>query len=118
VRTGAIQKFPGNDLPNFKNNKQAKAELEELATSLIGDCSYEPAGFGREGIKQHILDVLNERRRNHRNGRDYEQVILNGTTLPQKDYCNVSKYCHAYCPKRHVTSLTLEFLISSLTREH
>ena len=76
MRTAAIKKIPGNDLPNFKLSKQAKKDLEDLTDSLVNECSHDPAGFGRTGIKQHIIDVLNERRRHHRNGRDYEQVHI------------------------------------------
>lgn len=76
MRSAAIKSFPGNNLPNFKLCKESKLKLETLAESLVKECSYEPAGFGRDGIKQHIIDVLNERRRNHRKGRDYNQVHL------------------------------------------
>ena len=42
--------------------------------SLADECSFEPAGFNAHGIRQHILDVLNKRRRKCRNGHDYTQV--------------------------------------------
>lgn len=50
-------------------------ELEKLVSTIQERCSFEPAGFNREGIKQHILDVFNERRR-RRKGHDYNQVSI------------------------------------------
>lgn len=41
---------------------------------LEPECTFQPLNFGTEGIKQHILDVLNERRRHVRKGRDYTLV--------------------------------------------
>ena len=49
-------------------------ELNQLVEELVQDCSFEPLNFGKDGIKQHILDVLNERRRHRRNGHDYSLV--------------------------------------------
>ncbi|KXJ20248.1 hypothetical protein AC249_AIPGENE16605 [Exaiptasia diaphana] len=76
VKTDAIRCFPGNDIPNFKTCKEAPKKLEELTNSSVEECTHEAAGFYKLGIKQHILDVLNERRRNHRRGRDYDMVNL------------------------------------------
>ena len=39
---------------------------------LENDCAYVAVGFTRSGIRQHIIDVMNEWRRNVRNGYDYE----------------------------------------------
>lgn len=74
VTTAALEQWPGNDLPVFKNDKAATEELETLVSTLEETCSFEPAGFNKEGIKQHVLDVLNERRRRIRKGHDYTQV--------------------------------------------
>ena len=52
----------------------ASKELEKLVSSIEERCSFEPAGFNQEGIKQHILDVFNERRRRLRRGHDYTLV--------------------------------------------
>lgn len=71
----AIAKWPGNEMPNFKKDSAAKEELDKLVAEIAPTCSYEPAGFEKESIRQHILDVINERRR-HRNGYDYTQVIV------------------------------------------
>lgn len=72
----AIAKWPGNEMPNFKKDSAAKEELDKLVAEIAPTCSYEPAGFEKESIRQHILDVINERRRRHRNGHDYTQVIV------------------------------------------
>jgi len=74
VREAANKKWPGNDIPTFKKKSAALKELEALVDQLEDECSYEPAGFDRRGIKQHVLDVLNERRRHTRNGHDYSKV--------------------------------------------
>ena len=63
-----------NNIPKFKTNKTAVAELSQLVEELVAECSFPPLNFGRDGIKQHILDVLNERRRHQRNGHDYSKV--------------------------------------------
>ena len=69
VRAAAIQMWPGNDIPTFKNNQEAEQKLD-----LEKECTFAPLNFGMEGIRQHILDVLNERRRHVRNGFDYSLV--------------------------------------------
>ena len=72
----AIAKWPGNEMPNLKKDSAAKEELDKLVAEIAPACSYEPAGFEKESIRQHILDVINERRRRHRNDHDYTQVIV------------------------------------------
>ena len=74
ISQAAIEKWPGNDIPMFKKNANARKELEDLVESLATECTFEPAEFNANSIRQHILDVLNERRRKHRNGHDYTQV--------------------------------------------
>lgn len=74
IRAPTIKRWPGNDIPNFKKSKVAFDELNQLVEELIEDCYFEPLKFGRDGIRQHILDVLNERRRHIRNGYDYAMV--------------------------------------------
>ena len=74
VTDAATSKWPGNNIPVFKKDNEAKRELEALVEKLSPDCTFEPAGFNDESIKQHILDVLNERRRGHRNGHDYTKA--------------------------------------------
>ena len=76
VSKAAIAKWPGNKLPIFKKDLEAKKEFKELVEEITDECSYEPAGFDKESIRQHILDVINERRRTHRNGHDYIQVRI------------------------------------------
>ena len=74
VSQAAIQKWPGNTIPVFRKDLNATKQLDDLVESLAVECSFEPAGFNAHGIRQHILDVLNERRRKQRNGHDYIQV--------------------------------------------
>ena len=68
VSVAAVAKWPGNKLPIFKKDLKAQKELEELVEEITDECSYEPAGFDKDSIKQHILDVINERRRRHAMG--------------------------------------------------
>ena len=54
-------------------------ELDKLVAMLVADCSYCPPStpgivFGKNAIRQHILDTLNERRRRVHSGYDYESV--------------------------------------------
>ena len=74
IRAAAIKRWPGNNIPKFKTNKTAVVELNQLVEELVAECSFPPLNFGRDGIKQHILDVLNDRRRHQRNGHDYSKV--------------------------------------------
>ena len=53
---------------------KALKELTESVYELAETCTYAPAGFNKGGIRQHILDTLNERRRRIYNGHDYEKV--------------------------------------------
>ena len=69
-----MERWPGNDLPVFKNDPAATKELDKLVSTLEETCTFEPAGFNKEGIKQHVLDVLNERRCIICKGHDYMQV--------------------------------------------
>lgn len=74
VSEAAIKKWPGNEMPVFKKDSVAKKELEKLVEEIADKCSFEPAGFDKESIRQHILDVINERRRRHRDGHDYTKL--------------------------------------------
>ncbi|XP_074632467.1 uncharacterized protein LOC141890822 [Acropora palmata] len=74
VTDAATSKWPGNNIPVFNKDNEAKKELEALVEKLSPDCTFEPAGFNVESIKQHILDVLNKRRRRHRSGHDYNKA--------------------------------------------
>ena len=64
----------GNDIPIFRKNIKALKELNQLVDDLAETCTYALAGFNKEGIRQHILDTLNEQRRRIHKGHDYEQV--------------------------------------------
>ncbi len=79
------KQWPGNSLPTFKGKGRKCEELEELVAKLLPDCSYCPPSlsgvvFGKNAIKQHIMDSLNERRRRVHSGHDYETVCLSDTT--------------------------------------
>lgn len=74
VQEKAVQKWPGNNIPVFRKNATALKELQDLVDELASSCTYAPAGFNKQGIRQHILDTLNERRRRIHNGHDYEKV--------------------------------------------
>ena len=41
-----------------EKNQTAFMELDILVDELAEKCSYAPAGFGKPGIRQHILDTL------------------------------------------------------------
>jgi len=63
-------------------------ELNTLVDELVDQCSYAPAGFGKVGIRQHILDTLNERRRRVHKGHNFDEVdvecqlyIINMTSM-------------------------------------
>ena len=66
----AVRKWPGNAIPIFRKNLTALRELNELVDELAETCT-----FDKGGIRKHILDTLNERRRRIHKGHDYEKVI-------------------------------------------
>ena len=74
VRAAVISKWPGNELPNFKKQPAQQQVLQDLVEELEEECSYSKVGFDKRAIRQHILDILNERRRHVRNGHDYTKV--------------------------------------------
>lgn len=74
VAEAARRKWPGNNLPTFKNNKEMLKSLNELVEQLIPECQMD--NFGKDAIRKHILDTLNERRRQVRKGYDYENVSI------------------------------------------
>lgn len=45
-----------------------------MVDELAETCTYAPAGFDKGGIRQHILETLNERRWRIHKGHDYEKV--------------------------------------------
>ena len=73
VRAAAIKKWPGNNIPIFTKNKQETEQLDVLVDEL-DDCIFETVGFDKPAIRQHIIDIMNERRRSVRNGYDYTSV--------------------------------------------
>ncbi|CAB3977434.1 Hypothetical predicted protein [Paramuricea clavata] len=73
VKAAAIKKWPGNNIPIFRKNKQETEQLDALVDEL-DDCIFETVGFDKAAIRQHIIDIMNERRRSVRNGYDYTSV--------------------------------------------
>ena len=59
--------------------------LDALVDEL-DDCIFEPVGFDKTAIRQHIIDIMNERRRSVRNGYDYTSVR----------YCNIKLFYFEY----------------------
>ena len=72
VSEAARRKWPGNQIPTFYNNPTNMAELDNLVTKLLPECSL--TYFNKKHIRQHILDTLTERRRNVKRGHDYDNV--------------------------------------------
>ena len=70
VRVATLKKWPGNEIPTFRSMKQ----LDELVEVLLEECAFPQVGFDAQAICQHILDILNERRRSVRKGHDYTKV--------------------------------------------
>ena len=75
VQTQAALKWPGNDIPIFRKNQTALMQLNALVDELADQSSYAPAGFGKAGIRQHILDTLNERRRRVHKAHNFDKVL-------------------------------------------
>jgi len=94
VTNAALEKWPGNNLPVFKNDPAATKKLETLVSTLEETCSFETVGFNKEGIHQHILDVLNERRRRICKGHDYTKVSFILTNSVIKTHSQrINKHC-------------------------
>ena len=74
IREFTAEKWPGNNIPTFRKKSTASDELEELTDALTVTCAYSEVGLNRKAIRQHIIDVCNERRKNIREGRDYTKV--------------------------------------------
>lgn len=72
VAKAASEKWPGNNIPTFRNNKENLQQLDHLVEKLVPECQL--PHFGKKQIRQHILDCLNERRRQIRKGHDYSLV--------------------------------------------
>ena len=49
-------------------------QLDELVEELLEECAFPQVAFDAQAIRQHILDILNERRRSVRKGHDYTKV--------------------------------------------
>ena len=72
VAAAAWKTWPGNKIPTFKNNPCLLKQLDTLVKSLLPDCKL--PFFDEKAIRSHIMDTLSERRRQIKNGHDYENV--------------------------------------------
>ncbi|KAJ7394827.1 hypothetical protein OS493_000662 [Desmophyllum pertusum] len=63
IRRAAEEEFPGDNIPTFRSNPEAKKRLENMVKQLSKTCSITEVDFGEEGIRAHVMSVLNERRR-------------------------------------------------------
>ncbi|CAH3151167.1 unnamed protein product, partial [Porites evermanni] len=88
IRAAVIKTWPGNDIPTFENNRETEEQLQNLVEDLNEECSFPVLRFGKEGIKQHVLDILNEQRRHVRKGHDYS--VPDKRTLKRKVDINES----------------------------
>ena len=61
VQERTVNKWPGNNNSIFLKNEKVLKELETFVDELAESCTYSPAGFGKQGIRKHILDTLTER---------------------------------------------------------
>ena len=82
MHAAATKSWPGNVIPTFKGPKckDNVILLDKLVEELLPHCLFNPSTlcgvtFGQNGIRQHILDTLNERKRRVHGGYDYEQVF-------------------------------------------
>ena len=91
VSAKAAEKWPGNNIPSFRNNKPLQQELTTFARELAKDYSMD--GFDEDAIRQHIKDCLRERRRQVNHGYDYENVIYTYMPVLMSLY---SKQLHAH----------------------
>ena len=71
VAQAARDKWPGNNIPTFKNDKAALKCLSDLVEQLLPECQPQ---MDKMAIRKHIIDTCNERRRQIRKGYDYENV--------------------------------------------
>lgn len=71
VRAATLKKWPGNEIPTFRKNKDSMKQLDELVEELLEECAFPQVSFDAQAIRQHLLDILNERRRSVRKGHDY-----------------------------------------------
>lgn len=73
VAKAASERWPGNNIPTFKNSRENLNQLDCLVEKLLPECQL--PHFGRKQVRQHILDCLNERRRQIRKGHNYNKVL-------------------------------------------
>ena len=54
VQEKVVQKWLGNNIPVFRKNVTALKNREQLVEELAASCTYEPAGFNKQGIRQNL----------------------------------------------------------------
>ena len=57
-----------------KRDTDSMKQLDELVEELLEECAFPQVAFDAQAIRQHILAILNERRRSVRKGHDYTKV--------------------------------------------
>jgi hypothetical protein len=75
ISDAARVKWPGNTLPNFKLPVMQN-ELDKVVDELVPNYSTAEVNFSRNGVRQHILDTMNERRRRVRKSVDYTKLVI------------------------------------------
>ena len=74
VRAATLKEWPGNEIPTFRKDQDSIKQLNELVKELLESCAFPQVVFDTQAIRQHILDLLNEKRRSGRKGHDYTKV--------------------------------------------
>lgn len=57
IRKAAEEEFPGNKIPTFRSNPDAKKRLEELVKRLTETCTIRELGF-EEGIPSKLINKI------------------------------------------------------------
>ena len=58
--------WPGNDLPIFRGNSENTKKLDNVVAELVPSCSSK--FFTEACIRQHIIDMVSERRKQVKKG--------------------------------------------------
>ena len=74
VHAATLKKWPGNEILPVTTNKDSMKQLDKLVEELLEKCAFPLVGLDAQAIRQHILDILNERRRSVRKGHDDTKV--------------------------------------------
>ena len=66
----AAEEWSGNNMPMFCNNPANTSKLDAFVKSIAPSCKL--PYFDESDIRLYIMDSLSEKRRNTKNGYDYE----------------------------------------------